>query len=53
MKLKEESIYVEHLWNKLPDNITESIFQKYLMLLPVDQKQTKDSLTKIINQILS
>ncbi len=51
-KLKKAGIYVEHLWNKLPDNITESIFQRYLMLLPVDQKQTTASLDRISNLIL-
>ncbi len=52
-QLSNNNIYVEKLWNKMPENTTEGIFQKYLMLLPINDSYSKKDMQRIINIINS
>ena len=50
-QLLNNNIYVERLWNKMPKNTTEGIFQRHLMLLPVNDGYSKEDMQRIINII--
>ena len=51
--LIKNGIYVERLWNPMPLNTVEGVFQKHLMLLPIDQRYSKVNMQRIINIIFS
>ncbi len=50
-KLKSRNIYIEQYWGRLSPNSIEGKFQKYLLLLPIDQRYTIKDMKYIIDVI--
>ena len=50
-KLKQNRIYIEQYWGKLSSKSTEGEFQKYLFLLPIDQRYTTKDMQYIVDVI--
>ncbi len=47
-KLIKNKIYVATYWNNLPDSYKESVFQKYIVPLPIDQRYCEEDMRKIL-----
>ena len=48
-KLIQNKIYVAKYWQPIDDNMTESLFQKYIIPLPLDQRYDKKDISLIID----
>ncbi len=46
-----EGLKAERFWNPYPDTTQEGLFQRHILYLSVDQKQTESDISKLINII--
>ena len=50
-KLINNKIYVATYWNPQPETMPESLFQRYIIPLPIDQRYSKVDMQRILEVI--